>query len=125
VAIFHVIPAGDLELSATGDFVWIEGPAQIRQRIAARLKFWLGEYFLDVRQGVPYLRDVLVKNPDLNVIDSLFRRIVLSTPGVLSLSNFAIRFERAERRIYVTFHAKVEGGVVIVRPGDDDFIIGY
>ena len=123
MAIFHVIPKGDLELSASGDFVWIDGPAQIRQRIAARLKFWLGEYFLDIRQGIPYLRDFFVKNPDPNVMDSILRRVVLSTPGVLSLVSFALRYVPSERQLYVAFQARVEGGTVTVKDGDDDFII--
>lgn len=123
MAIFHIIPAGDLALTPSGDFAWVEGPAQIRQRLAARFKFWLGEYFLDTRQGIPYLRDVFVKSPDLDVIDSLFRRVIMTTPGVLALAKFELLYKPEERKLYFKFHALVEGGTVTVNFGDDDFIV--
>lgn len=124
MAIFHLIPKGDIALTGPGgDFVWIEGPPQIRQRLSVRFQFWLGEYFLDTRQGIPYRRDVFIKNPDIDVIDSLFRRVITTTPGVLAIVRFQLRYEPGERKLYFSFHAKVEGGEVIVNEGDDDFIV--
>jgi hypothetical protein len=122
MAIIQVIPAGDLALSG-GNPVLQSGPAHVRQKIASRFLWWLGEWFLDQRQGVPYYRDVFVKNPDLSVIRSVFRRVLLSTPGVLSVDEFDLIYEPADRTLAFAFHATVEGGVVIVTPDDRAFVL--
>jgi hypothetical protein len=122
VAVIRVIPAGDLRLVG-GTVVIVDGPDAIRQKLAARFKFFLGEWFLDVRQGVPYYRDVFTKIPNLDVIRSLFRKIILDCPGVLSLSSFLVNYDETGRELTFTFAAKVTGGEVVVAPTDRDFIL--
>lgn len=123
--IFRLIPAGDLELSSTGDIVWSTGPDYIRQRLAARFQFFLGEYFLDTRQGIPYFRDVFVKFPNLELIRSIFRKVILTTPGVLQLDKFELDYNDSARQLTFTFSARVEGGTVTVNPGDQDFLVSF
>lgn len=125
MAVFRIIPAGDIELGPDGDFVYAEGPEYIRIRLAARFQFYRGEYFLDTRQGIPYYRDALGrKSPDLNVLRSTFREVILTTPGVISLKSFSLTFDPAERIITFNFHAIVKGGEVKVTERDPDFIVG-
>jgi hypothetical protein len=135
--VYRVIPTGDLALTGDpspyavgiatlaqgGQLVVIEGLEQIRQRIATRLKFFVGEWFLDLRQGVPYYRDVFVSNPNLALIRSLFRRVVLRTPGVISVPRILVGFDPATRQCSVTFQAIVDGGRIEVEPGDEDFLV--
>jgi hypothetical protein len=121
-AVYRLIPTGDLAITDHG-FVIAEGVQQIRQRIASRLKFFLGEWFLDLRQGIPYFRDVLVKNPNFDVIRSLMRRVILGTPGVLSLVRFDMEFDSSTRVATFAFEAVVNGGTIVVRPEDRDFIV--
>lgn len=135
--VYRIIPTGDLALSrdpdkravgiaslgAGGSLVVIEGLEQVRQRLAARFKFFQGEWFLDTRQGIPYYRDVLVAQPDLPLIRSTFRRAILSTPGVLSLPRLTLSFDRTTRTLSVAFQAIVNGGVIEVLPGDKDFLV--
>ena len=47
-----------------GDALLIDNAERIAQQILISLRFWLGEWFLDTRQGVPYLEYILVKNPN-------------------------------------------------------------
>jgi hypothetical protein len=122
MAAFRVIPAGDLAL-AQGSFVIADGVEYIRQKLGARFKFFLGEWFLDKREGVPYFRDVFVKNPNLDVIRSLFRRVALSVPGVLSVPAMTVSYDRPARSLAFAFRARVTGGVVEVSAGDRDFIV--
>ena len=120
------IPAGDLELDATGHFVWLQpGPELVRQKLAQRLKFFLGEWFLDRRLGVPYFKHVFIRNPDLDVIRAMFRKVILGTRGVLGIVGDAITldFDRVNRTLAVSFACTCEGGTVTVNPGDTDFII--
>jgi len=122
MAVIRTIPAGDLELVG-GTVHWVEGPEAVRQKLSARFKFFLNEWFLDLRQGVPYYRDVFVKEPNLDVIRSLFRRIVVECPGVLSIGRFQLVYDEPNRGLSFDFTAKVTGGDLVVSPKDKDFIL--
>lgn len=124
--IVRTVPAGDLALDERGNFVWLDpGPEYTRQRLASRIKFFLREWFLDLRKGVPYFKHVLVKNPDLNVVRQVFRRVILGTPGVLSIveDKIELAYDPTARSCAVGFAAIVEGGLITVALNDPDFII--
>lgn len=124
--IVRKIPAGDLALDDTGNFVWLQsGPQYVRQKLSQRLKFFLGEWFLDRRLGVPYFRHVFVRNPDLDQVRQMFRKVILGTRGVLSIDGDTITFDfdPAARTLGVAFACFCETGNVTVNPGDTDFII--
>ncbi|HYQ47149.1 MAG TPA: hypothetical protein VER11_34500 [Polyangiaceae bacterium] len=101
----------------------VEGPDAIRQKLSARFKFFLAEWFLDQRQGIPYYRDVFTKNPNLDVVRSLFKKVILGCPGVLSLASYSLSFDESARQLTFRFQAMVTGGVVSVAPEDQDFIL--
>jgi hypothetical protein len=118
----RTIPAGDLVIE-NGHFVIARGIRYVRQKLSARFRFFLGEWFLDQREGVPYYRDVFTWNPNLPVIRSLFRRLVLTTPGVLALPRFEIDFDRSTRVLRFNFQAICSDGDIIVAFEDRDFIL--
>lgn len=122
MAIIRIDEAGDLALE-NGNFVWLRGIDWVRQRLMTRFKFFQGEWFLDERLGVPYFRSVLVKNPDLGVVRSIFRRIILTTPGVISITHFEVRYNDSARHLEFEFTARATTGNIIVSAGDPDFII--
>jgi hypothetical protein len=114
---------GDLDLSA-GDLVWLTGAPAVRQKVASRFKFFLGEWFLDQRQGVPYYRHIFVKNPVLAVIRLVFRRVLLRTPGIISVPTFDLEFDRATRKLFFRFEAMSEANEpIVVQPNDRAFIV--
>lgn len=122
MAIFHVIPAGDLALEG-GSWVMLDGgPAEVRQRLMARFRFFKGEWFLDTRLGIPYFENVLIKSPNLGAIGALFRRVILTTPGVVELQDFSLSFDSVARALSLGFRARATSGDVVVQPGDPDFI---
>lgn len=122
MAVFLQIPEGDLDL-VNGDFAFVEGADEIRQSILSRFRFFLGEWFLDRREGVPYYRDVFVKNPDRAVVRSVFAQVLVGTPGVLSVNRFEIQFDAKERTIRFDFEVYVDNGTIVVLPEDDTFIV--
>ncbi len=128
-AAYRVIPAGDLALVG-GTFTELraEVPDErlqfLRQKLATRFQFFLGEWFLDLRQGIPYYRDVFIHRPNVDVIRSLFRRVILTTPGIVRLASFSQRFVPGERRLYSAFEAVADTGETIsVTENDKDFIV--
>lgn len=115
------LPTHDLDLT-TGDLVLIFDDDEIVQKLKIRLQFFLGEWFLDQRLGIPYFRDIFIKNPDLAVIRRIFRQTVLTTPGIADLDNFELSFDGTTRKLTVSFAAtKVDGSVITF--DDEEFII--
>lgn len=83
---------------------------EVGQRLATRLQFFLGEWFLDTSLGIPYYRDVLVRTPDLGVIKALFAEAITSDPGVESLVSLDLELDAESRQIRVTFEAVLRSG---------------
>jgi hypothetical protein len=79
----RAMPAGDLDTSAMGSR--ISGAEYAKQKIRQRLLFILGEWILDTRLGVPWFEEILVKNPDLRLIQARIRDVILSVPGMVNV----------------------------------------
>jgi hypothetical protein len=127
MAVIRIIPAGDLAIEG-GDVVVLGKTPEtrvqyMRQKIASRFKFFLKEWFLDEREGVPYYRDVFVKNPNQGLIRSLFLKLLRETPGVLDVPEFRISFDQAARTCGFDFQAIVTDGEVVVTAEDEDFLL--
>ncbi len=124
MAFFALVPAGDLELR-NGSFVFTEGSDFVRQKLASRFQFFKGEWFLDQRQGIPYFRDVFLKDPNLDLIRSLFQKVIVETPGIASASNLQLLYDPGARRLSFSFSAKLKNGgaPIIVAATDRDFIV--
>jgi len=122
MAVIQVIPEGDLALE-NGNFVMLDGADFVRQTIQARFRFFLGEWFLDTREGVPYYRDILIKSPDPSVVRSIFSQVLSDTPGVLAVPRFELIFDAKARTISFSFVAQTTDDVIVVNHDDDAFIV--
>jgi hypothetical protein len=99
----------DLDLS-TDNLVYVEGLDAIAQDCKTRLKFFLGEWFLDTRLGVPWYQRIIGEKPRLVAIKSILRKAILSTPGLLTVLDFQLDFDRSTRALSLSFRANtVEG----------------
>ena len=82
-------------LSSTGDYVFgrrvppflTNSPEAVAQAVRTRLDLWEGEWFLDEREGTPYLSKVLGTNT-LYTKDTAIKERVLDTPGVKSILSY-------------------------------------
>lgn len=93
---------GDLYLK-NFDLQLVEGRDQIAQNLMIRLRFILGEWFLDITAGIPYYDDFFIKAPNQILIESVLKEEILDTHGVNQILSFTSNFN-ARRRIYsVTF----------------------
>ncbi len=130
MAVYRIVPAGDIALvrkeNGKRDLALLAGPAFVKMKISQRLKFFLGEWFLNVLEGVPFYAVVLVKNPDLDLVRSLYRRVILSVQEVASVTNLTLYFDGDSRRLSVAFDAQlVTGGILAVRAPDPAFVIDF
>ncbi len=85
-----------------GKLVVITGLDEIAQKIAISLQLVLGEWFLNLNEGIPYFERIFIKNPNPGTITSIFRRAILAVPGVRSVPTLTVDFTSATRALAVT-----------------------
>ena len=114
-------------VEATGDLEFplriVRGVEAFRLRLLARLRFFKKEWFLDTRQGVPYFEVVYVKNPDISLVQAIFRRAILSTPGAQSIAKMSTTFDQSVRSFTINPLEIIVTGGKIFRAQPDEFII--
>lgn len=92
------------------DFALVDDTRQIMQNLAIRLRFVLGEWFLDITQGIAYYEDVFRKNPNQIQIESIIKQEIVSTRGVVELTSFEADFNKRTRIFSVRFSARTISG---------------
>ena len=101
--------AHDLRLT-NGHLTFLEGHEAIAQKVKIRLWFFRGEWYLDQRIGIPYWSRVLVKDPDLPALESMFRRAIQESPGIALVERLTLELDRAERAATLSFSATTDSG---------------
>lgn len=102
---------GDLALSEDGSELLLTSGAQMAvQQIKAGAEIWTGTLAWDPEAGLPMLSQILVKGPDLRVIQQIFRDFLLETAGVTSVDELSVDLDRAARRLDVRFKVTCEDG---------------
>lgn len=92
----------DLEFK-TFDFSLVDGLDQVAQNLAIRLRFFLGEWFLNINEGIPYYEFILVKAPNQIQVESLLKEEILNTKDVVELTGFTSSFDKSRRIFSVRF----------------------
>jgi len=112
IALNYVGQTGDLDL--TGHRLNITtGEEAIEQNLRIRLRFFLEEWFLDTRQGIPYFREVLIKNPNLLLLQSIFRTAILDTTGISAVTQLTVELDKPTRSLSLFFAATMDTGAVL------------
>ena len=120
----------DLALSTVDDDLLIEndnlsiidGTAGYEQNLVIRLRFFKGDWFLDQRLGVPYYDDIFLKNPDLILVRTIFREVILETAGTDSIERFDLSVDSATRIMSLSFTVKLITGEIV--DFSREFLIG-
>lgn len=89
----------DLHLDEDGNLAFAFGADAVGQHARQRTKFHQGEWFLDTEAGVPWLNDVLGKQPDTTLAEALLKAELLDTDGVTAIDALSVRFDRQLRSI--------------------------
>jgi len=59
---------------------------------------------------VPYYQFIRVKNPNVDLSESILRSVVTQTPGILELSSFTFDYTNQNRTASVELQAKSTSG---------------
>lgn len=92
------------------DLQLIDDTRQIMQNLAIRLRFVLGEWFLDITQGIPYYEEIFIKNPNQIQIESILKQEIVQTRGIVELISFEADFDKRRRIFSVKFSARSISG---------------
>ncbi len=108
-----------IRLETSGDMEIVQGLISLttgvdatKQRLKQRLGLFLAEWFLDKTRGIPYISQVFVKNPNPVVIDSIFKREIITDPAVVELQEFDLDLQEDIRLLTVSFRAKTTEGPI-------------
>ena len=93
----------------------------IAQRVKQRLSFIKGEWYLDQREGIPFFEKIFIKNPNLDYVGSIFKGVILETPGVVSVKNLSVTLDNVTRIASISFEAGSSTGEIL--PIDDPFLV--
>ena len=113
------IASNDLVIK-NNDLILIDNAERVAQQVLITLRFWLGEWFLDTREGVPYLEYILVKNPNMSHIRQILTEKIQSVEGVKSIVSLDFDFRRVTRELYVDFEVDTDYGLITERA-----VLGY
>ncbi|WP_196595253.1 hypothetical protein [Pectinatus frisingensis] len=94
------------------DFMLISNAERVAQQIKIALLEWQGEWFLDSRDGVPYLEYILIKNYNLYHIRSVLISAIAGVDGVNSVESLTASVDNQNRILTVTYTADTDYGLV-------------
>lgn len=88
------------------DFDLVDEVSQIAQNLSIRLRFFLGEWYLDITQGLPYYEVFFIKAPNQIQVESVLKSEIVNTRGILELTSFTTNFNQRNRIFSVKFTAR-------------------
>lgn len=108
------------DLIVDTDVMFIDNAERVAQQIKIQLLTFLGEWFLDITHGVPYLEYVLVKNPNFTLVRELFREQILKVDGVSSLVSIDLSYTPSTRKVTLSYEVETEYGLITKKE-----VLGY
>jgi len=95
-----------------GGFAIVTNGAQAVQHLRTRLRFFSGEWFLDLTVGVEYYQQILKKPFDMAKVEALIKSEILNTPDIEKLTRFESSFNGETRKLTINFDAETSYGLV-------------
>lgn len=101
----------------TGDITtsgqqFITGTEEVAQTVKTRLRLFLGEYFRDINDGVPWWESILGKDGTLSSKEAIIKNRIIRTPGVIRLVSFSTTFDLPTRVYTIKAGILTQSGVI-------------
>lgn len=102
----HIAPAvdgstNDLYLAQDGNLAMVNDAQAVGQHVRQRLMTFEGEWFLDARAGVVWLTEILGRQYDPALAESVVKAEILDTDGVTEITDFSVSFVRGQRQLAI------------------------
>ena len=88
----------DGQLDFSGGLSLVKDDDALLQRIKVRLRFFVGDWFLDLGFGVPYFSRVFVKGPNQADLYQIFQNLLATTPGVALVEELSVEVGSSDDR---------------------------
>ena len=85
----------------------------VSQKIENKLLFFKEEWFLDYTLGVPYFEKIFTKNPDINLINTIFIREIRSIDEIEEVIKFETEYDSSLRTFTINFEVKATDETII------------
>lgn len=95
----------------------------VAQDLMIALKLVAGEWFLDPTQGIPYFQAILGQKTPLTIVAQIFRRAILSRPGITTINSFTIA-PLPNRTLRLDFAVTITDGTLLLSSDYAPFIVG-
>lgn len=93
---------GDLYVSPEGD---IALGNSVAQKIRIRLLWFEGEWKWDVDEGLPYMSDLFIKNPDVDTFEGIVRSKIFEVDEVTDVREVLVDYDRQTRIATIRYTA--------------------
>lgn len=103
----------DLTIVDNGLVILSSPLLETAQRLGTKFRFFLGEWFLNTAAGVDYLGKVLVKNPNLTTVSSIFRKIIATDEGIDATKPITVLPSLNGRTLMISYNAVTISGEVL------------
>lgn len=106
---------GDIAVAADGTQRWTATLVEeTAQRLRNKYQLFLGEWFLDLRVGVPYYRVALgVKPLNMPAVRAMLQKVATDDPAVEAITEFTAEFDGATRKLTVSIVVQLITGEVL------------
>ena len=97
----------------SGNMRLIDDKERIAQQLRITLWEWLGEWFLDARDGVPYREYILIKNPNMKHIRQVLSEHIMKVEGVNRIDELNLNYDPKNRTLIVDFSIDTDDGQIV------------
>ena len=114
---------GDLDITAGNLTLVTDIATETAQKLSNLFGLFKGEWFGDIRIGVPYFQYVYIQNPNLQLIGSVFEQVCRAAPGVGAVLNMELDFISRTRTLNSQITVQANDGTTIVGGVGTPFVI--
>lgn len=94
------------------DLEFVTDLDRVAQKLRIKLNHIFGEWFLNNSEGIKYFENVMVKNPNIPLVESLLKAAILETENVKEILEFSTDLDLSLRKLTVRFKVLTDFGSV-------------
>lgn len=117
---FKIDPATHDLVYENRDLALVEGIDYYRQKVSIELQFFFGEWFLDDTKGIKFFELILIKNPNITLVDNLIKTAIIDIEGILSIVSYDSVFDKTARKFSIVSTVLTDAGEFTL---DESFLI--